>query len=107
MAKRKRNKQAKQMLESLILGRYKLYWMGEKSEVFLGISADSIIESFNLGGEVYDPVYGAAFGTISPWSMVMKEVREGEWVPCPLITLAREELQWPLLNVQLTSSEYR
>lgn len=106
MAKRKRNKQAKQMLESLILGSNKLYWMGEKSEVFIGKSADDIIQAFNLQDEVYDPVYGAAFGTISPWHMAVEEVAEGQWQPCPLITIALHEPKWPSEPQQLTSSDY-
>lgn len=107
MAKRKRNKQAKQLLENLILGPNRLYWMGEKSEVFLGKSADDIIETFNLQKEVYDEVYGAAFGTISPWHMAMEEVEEGKWQPCPLITIASREPKWPSEPQQLTTIDYR
>ncbi|ELH9641297.1 hypothetical protein AAFX26_15820 (plasmid) [Vibrio alginolyticus] len=106
MAKRKRNKQAKQMLENLILGGKRLYWIGERSEIYVGDSLDAIVAHFRLENEAYDPVYGAAFGPVNPWSFARDEYREGEWRECTLISLcvdAGEMLDEPY---QLTSCEY-
>ncbi|EKO3392551.1 hypothetical protein OMA37_004391 [Vibrio fluvialis] len=105
MAKRKSNKQAKQMLENLILGGKKLYWIGEMSEIYVGDSLDAIVAHFHLESEAYDPVYGAAFGRVNPWSLARDEYREGEWRVCTLISLcvdAGEMLEEPY---QLTSCE--
>ncbi|EGQ7854336.1 hypothetical protein IBP95_003849 [Vibrio vulnificus] len=105
MAKRKRNKQAKQMLENLILGGKRLYWIGERSEIYVGDSLDAIVAHFHLENEAYDPVYGAAFGSVNPWSFALDETLEGEWRECTLISLcasAGEMLDEPY---QLTSCE--
>lgn len=106
MAKRKRNKQAKQLLENGILGTKKLYWIGERSEIYVGESLDAIVDHFNLQSEAYDPVYGAAFGPVNPWSFARDEYREGEWRECTLISLCVDAGE--LLNepYQLTSCEY-
>ncbi|OCH31820.1 hypothetical protein A6E13_16490 [Aliivibrio fischeri] len=109
MAKRKRNKQAKRMMESLILGSYRLFWIGEETEIYLGKSVDSIIDTLDLQKEAYDPVYGASFGAVSPWRCVWNEAQELNWERVPLIVLARQELRSPFEEVQavqLTSLEW-
>lgn len=106
MAKRKRNQQARTMLETAILGPRKLYWIGEKSEIYLGDSLDAIVDHFNLHSEAYDPVYGAAFGSISPWHVAVEEVEEGTLQSCPLITIASRYRKWPCQPRQLTTIHY-
>ncbi|MBL4297884.1 hypothetical protein H8F06_21630 [Vibrio fluvialis] len=105
MAKRKSNKRAKQMLENLILGGKKLYWIGEMSEIYVGDSLDAIVAHFHLESEAYDPVYGAAFGRVNPWSLARDEYREGEWRVCTLISLCVDAGEMLADPYQLTSCE--